>query len=51
MWPGWETVDQIGAGGFSDVYKIRKVDGNGDFFPGVRRNIAHIRLMDMTTRA
>ncbi len=24
--PGWETVDLLGAGGFSKVYKIKKID-------------------------
>ena len=26
IWPGWETVEGIGTGGFSKVYKIRKKD-------------------------
>ncbi|MBQ7354437.1 MAG: serine/threonine protein kinase [Clostridia bacterium] len=29
LWPGWETVEAIGTGGFSKVYKIRKKD-SGD---------------------
>ena len=31
LWPGWNTVEEIGSGGFGKVYKIEKVDVSGSF--------------------
>ncbi|MBQ7354438.1 MAG: leucine-rich repeat protein [Clostridia bacterium] len=36
IWPGWETVEAIGAGGFSKVYKIRKVDASGEYYSALK---------------
>ncbi len=37
MWAGWETVEPIGTGGFSKVYKIRKKDDDtGDYFSALK---------------
>ena len=36
IWPGWETVELLGTGGFSEVYKIKKVDESGDFFSALK---------------
>ncbi len=35
--PGWETVGLLGSGGFSKVYKIRKIDGgNREFYSALK---------------
>ena len=26
LFPGWEIIEKIGSGGFSTVYKIKKID-------------------------
>ncbi len=31
IWEGWEVLEQIGSGGFSKVYKMRKLDDDEDF--------------------
>ncbi|MBQ7354436.1 MAG: serine/threonine protein kinase, partial [Clostridia bacterium] len=38
LWPGWETVEAIGSGGFAQVYKIRKKDtGDGrDYYSALK---------------
>lgn len=34
--PGWETVEVLGSGAFSKVYKIKKNDNSGDFFSAMK---------------
>ncbi len=36
FWEGWETLEQIGSGGFSKVYKIRKLDDDEDFYSALK---------------
>ncbi len=38
MLPGWEIIEKIGSGGFSTVYKIKKIDsaGDGEFYAALK---------------
>jgi len=37
IFPGWEIMEELGAGAFSTVYKIRKTDGFGaDYFSALK---------------
>lgn len=38
LWQGWETVEPIGTGGFSKVYKIRKADSadTGEYYAALK---------------
>lgn len=38
LWPGWETVEVIGKGGFGKVYKIRKKgsERDGEYFAALK---------------
>ena len=36
IWKGWEIVEQIGAGGFSKVYKMRKLDDDEDYYSALK---------------
>ncbi len=36
LWEGWEVLEQIGSGGFSKVYKIRKIDDDEDYFSALK---------------
>lgn len=31
IWPGWDTVRDIGSGGYGKVYEIRKTDSTGSY--------------------
>ena len=36
IWPGWDTIEVIGSGGFGKVYKIKKADDSGDFYSALK---------------
>ncbi len=37
VWPGYETVERIGKGGYGTVYKVRKKDTAGEFYSAIKK--------------
>lgn len=37
VWPGYETVERIGRGGYGTVYKVRKKDPTGEYYSAVKK--------------
>ena len=37
VWPGYETVERIGRGGYGTVYKVRKTDSTGEYYSAVKK--------------
>ena len=37
VWPGYETVERIGRGGYGTVYKVKKTDPTGEYYSAVKK--------------